>query len=212
MGIDQPFGIAVIGQATARAEPDHAVIRFAVNRLAGQPSQALDEARATTTAARRSLRDHGVADDDVESSRTNVQSLWDGHGHTRRLAGHQCRIELAARVRSLDAVEPCLVDLVEAGADEILGVGYDTSRRDELLADARRRAVERATATAALYAEAAGVRLGPVVHLDDTNPVGARSGLAARAAMSMPEADGDPTAPGSITVEASVLVGFAIAP
>ncbi len=209
--IDQPWGVSASGQGASTVEPDHAVIRFAINRMATEPGQALAEARDAASAARRSLRSHGVSDGEVNSSRTNVHSLWDGHGAARRLVGHQCRVEFAARVNSLDVVEPCLVDLVDSGADEILSVSYDTARRPELLADARRQAVEFATAKALLYAEAAGVTLGPVVHIEDVDPIGHGMGVGRRAAMSGGELDGDPLLPGAVAVGAAVVVGFSIA-
>lgn len=210
MLINQPWGVSVSGHGAATAEPDHALVNLAINRLASEPATSLAEAKAAASAVRRSLRSHGVADSDITSSRTNVHSIWDGHGASRRLVGHQCRIEFAVQINSLDVVEPCLVDLVDAGADELLGVTYDTTREPELLAQARRQAIEAATAKARVYAEAADITLGPVVHIDDVEQphLGGRRN---RAALSAGPGDGDPTLPGAVVVNAAVVVGFSIA-
>lgn len=211
MLIDQPWGISAFGQGTSRVEPDHALMNFAIDRLASDPGKAFAEAKAAVTAVRHSLRDHAVPDQDVNSSRTKVHSAWDGYGANRKFLGHQCRIEFSAQVNSLDAVEQCLVDLVNAGADEIISVTYDSTRRPELRAAARREAVELATAKAALYADAADIQLGPVVHIEDVDPQSLNPEISHRAAMSRGEAEGDSLVPGSVAVNAAVIVGFSIA-
>jgi uncharacterized protein YggE len=102
-----------------------------------------------------------------------------------------------------------LVDLVEAGANEIDSVDFDVTSKGEMRAEARRQAVQAARRKAELYAEAAGVRLGAVVHIDDVDPetVGHeryRSHAAGGAA-----ADQD-LAPGHVVVSAAVILGFSI--
>lgn len=62
------------------------------------------------------------------------------------------------------------MDLVGTGADEILSVVYDSSRRAELRAVALRNAVNPATSEFALYAEAAGITLGYVIYIGDADP------------------------------------------
>ena len=70
----------------------------------------------------------------------------------------------------LDDVQQLLIDVVAAGANEIDGVDFDVTSKPDLRAEARRQAVAAARHKAALYAEAAGARLGPVVHIDDVDP------------------------------------------
>ncbi len=209
MLINQPWGVSVSGHGTASVEPDHALINFAINRLTSQPGTSLAEAKSAAATVRASLRAHEVPDGDIKSSRTNVHSIWDGHGTSRRLVGHQCRIEFAVQINSLDVVETCLVDLVDAGADELLSVTYDTTREPDLLADARRQAIESATAKARAYAQAAEITLGPVVHIEDLEQQhpGVRLG---RAAVSAGGTEGDPLQPGAVVVTAAVMVGFSI--
>jgi len=208
--INQPWGVSVSGHGTASVEPDHALVNFAINRLADEPATSLAEARDAATAARASLRSNGVPDADIKASRTNVHSIWDGHGASRRLVGHQCRIEFAVQINALDVVETCLAELVDAGADELTGVTYDTTREPELLAEARRHAIESATAKARDYARAADITLGPVVHIEDLEQQG--PGVRhSRAMMSAGGGDGDPLVPGAVSITAAVVVGFAIA-
>ena len=209
MLIERPWGITAYGHATAQVDPDHAVLRLAVNRIDNKPDKALQATSGAVAAVRGVLRQRGVPDAAVTSSRTSIHSVWDGYGADRRFRGHQCRAEFSIRIAQLDQVEQALVELVASGADEILGVEYDTSRTREVRAGARREAIAAAEAKARLYAEAAGVGLGPVVHIEDLNP-DQPAALAYRGAADA-GAGGSDFAPGQITVAASVVVGYQIA-
>jgi len=177
-----------------RVEPDHAIIRLAVNRGSASPKTAFDEVATTVTAVQASMRLLGVPDDHLSRSPTRMASAWIGSGPERSFVGHQCRVELWVRVGKLDMVEAVVVDAVAAGADEVIEISYDTSQTADLRAEAREKAVAAAHAKAKLYAEAANVRLGPVVHIEDLDPSVA----------------GDGAAPGQVAVSAAVVLGFSI--
>ncbi len=148
------------------------------------------------------MRDLGVPQTDVTSSRTSVKSAWDRHGAGRKFLGHQCRIESSIRLTDLDLVDRALVELVDAGADEILEVRYDNTDMKTLRAEARRTAVDAARDKATVYAEAAGVTLGPIVHIQDVDPGQLRSETH-RGAGGI-SSDSSDLAPGRITVSAAV--------
>ncbi|GAA1819534.1 hypothetical protein GCM10009682_45100 [Luedemannella flava] len=110
----------------------------------------------------------------------------------------------------LDDVEPLLVDVVAAGANEIEGVDFDVLAKRELRAEARRKAVAAARAKADLYAEAADVRLGVVVHIEDVDPEQSAAGRYRGHAQAVATTAQD-LAPGHIVVSAAVVVGYALA-
>src|SRR5688500_1590210 len=112
MLIERPWGITAYGHATAQVDPDHAVLRLAVNRIDNKPDKALQATTGSVTALRKVLRRRGVPDAAVTSSRTSIHSVWDGYGADRRFRGHQCRAEFSIRVDELEAVEQTLVELV----------------------------------------------------------------------------------------------------
>jgi uncharacterized protein len=209
--IEQPWGVTAFGRGTSRSEPDRAVVRFVVNRVSDSPKTSLEEAKTAVTAVRSALRALGIGDDNLTSSRTRIHSEWSGFGVDRRFAGHRCRVEFSVSVTALDVVEQAVIDVVDAGADEILGVVYESSRADELRADARERAVAAAHAKARLYAEAANIRLGPVVHIEDLDADRPGGDLPRSAPMGGGTGRSDDLAPGQVTVSAAVVLGFSIA-
>jgi uncharacterized protein YggE len=67
------------------------------------------------------------------------------------------------------AVEGSRLDLKTA-TEFVDGTHFDVIAKRELRAEARRKAVAAARAKADLYAEAAGVRVGAVLHIEDVDP------------------------------------------
>ncbi|WP_331768248.1 SIMPL domain-containing protein [Embleya sp. NBC_00896] len=76
-------------------------------------------------------------------------------------------------------------------------------------AEARTAAVSAAREKAALYAEAADVRLGPVVHIKDVDSEQLQSSYRGHGRARGAGGEGD-LAPGKISVAAGVVIGFSI--
>lgn len=203
--LERPWGVSAHGTATVRAEPDLARARFKVSRIEGGPSAAFTAAGEAVRAVRQALRTHGVPDEAVGQSRVDLRSSWSFEPE-RTFAGYQCEASFSVESRDLADLQPLLVDLVAAGANEIEAVEFDVAAKDDLRAEARRQAVSAARGKAELYAEAAGVRLGVVLHIEDVDqeqPYPAH-------AMSSGASSSD-LAPGHVTVSAAVVLGFSIA-
>jgi uncharacterized protein len=204
--IERPWGIASYGAASVKATPDLVRIRFKVIKLEQTPAAAFAEASDAVRAVRQALRDHGIPDGAVEGSRLDLKSAWT-YGDKRKFLGYQCSASFAVESGNLDDVQPLLVDIVAAGANELEAVEFDVRAKADLRAEARKKAVAAARGKAELYAEAAGVRLGSVIHIDDVNSehqtYRSHSSYAAEAAA----AD---LAPGHVVVSAAVILGLSI--
>lgn len=203
--IEEPWGISVFGAGTVRVEPGLARVQPAVDVLEPSPDQAFQKAGAAVTRLREVLRRHGVPDASVSGSRLALTSEYDGHGEGRRLLGYRCRASYSVETEALDDLEQLIVDMVDAGAHRIDSVEFDVLDRPTLRDEARRRAVADARRKAQVYAEAADVRLGPVLHVQDAESEPFAAFRVARA--------GGPAgalAPGAVEVTAGVLLGFSL--
>jgi uncharacterized protein YggE len=209
--VEQPWGITAYGAASMKAKPDLARIRFRVLRVEKDPTASFALVREAVRAVREALRSHGVPDSAVDSSRLDLKSSWEwGGGNRRQFIGYQCQAAFSVDTADLDDVQALLVDLVSAGANEIDAVEFDVTAKPEMRARARQDAVKAARRKAELYAEAAGVRLGAVIHIEDTDPE--RVGNERyRGHGSGGEASAEDLAPGYVMVSAAVVAGFAIA-
>lgn len=207
--VERPWGVAAYGAASVKAVPDLVRVRFKVICLEKTPGESFARASGSVRAVREVLRGHQVPDSGVERSRLGLKSAWAYGGSRREFLGYECTAAFAVQSGDLDDAQQLLVDLVEAGANEIEGVDFDVSGKAAMRAESRRKAVTAAREKAELYAEAAGARLGPVVHIDDVNPETA--GVERYRAHSMgDEASDEDLAPGHVVVSAAVIVGFAI--
>nr|BFE56997.1 SIMPL domain-containing protein [Dactylosporangium thailandense] len=208
--VEHPWGITAFGAASVKAVPDIVRVRFKIVRVEQAPAGAFEAARAAVRAVRGALREHGIADAAVEGSRLDLKTEHEYSGGSRTFVGYQCQAAFAIESGALDDVEALLVDVVAAGANEIEGVDFDVVAKRELRAEARRQAVAAARAKAGLYAEAAGVRLGAVLHIEDVDPeqqaAGRYRGHAQAAATTAQD-----LAPGHIVVSAAVVLGYAVA-
>jgi uncharacterized protein YggE len=206
--VERPWGVTAYGAASVKAQPDLVRVRFKVIRVEQAPSRAFAAASEAVQAVRQVLRQHGVPDAAVRRSRLDLKSSW-SYGSERKFLGYECQAAFAAESGELDDVQSLLVDLVEAGANEIEDVDFDVTGKGELRAEARREAVAAARRKAELYAEAAGVRLGAVLHIEDVDPedVGYER---YRGHGSGGAASPEDLAPGHVVVSAAVVLGFSI--
>lgn len=208
--IQRPWGVTAYGAASVKSRPELVRIKFRVVRLEQTPSDAFAAANEAVRTVRRTVRGHDVPDSAVERSRLALASAWDGYGADRKFLGYRCQAAFVVETGNLENVQQLLVDIVAAGVNEIEAVDFDAAGKGEMRAEARRRAVAAARAKAELYAEAAGVRLGAVVHVEDVDPeqVGNER---YRSHSSGGAAAGEDLAPGHVVVSAAVILGFAIA-
>ena len=207
--IERPWGLVTYGAASVKAMPDLVRARFKVIRLEQSPSDAFTAASEAVRTVRQALRDHSVADAAVDRSRLDLKSMWD-YANQRRFLGYQCEASFAVESADLDGVQQLLIDLVAAGANEIEAVEFDVQAKPELRAEARRKAVAAARRKAELYADAAGVRVGAVLHIDDVDADNPRNEVY-RGHTSYPgAASEEDLAPGHVVVSAAVMLGFAI--
>jgi uncharacterized protein YggE len=207
--VKNPWGVTAYGAASVKAMPDLVRARFMVVRLEQTPSEAFAAANRAVQAVRETLRRHGVPDAAVQRSRLGLKSSW-AYGTERKFLGYQCQAAFSVESENLEDVQPLLVDLVDAGANEIEGIEFDVTGKREMRAESRRRAVRAARDKAELYAVAAGVRLGAVLHIQDVDPdeVGAER---YRSHSSGGAASAEDLAPGHVVVSAAVILGFSIA-
>ncbi|MFD4034599.1 SIMPL domain-containing protein [Streptomyces sp. NPDC058637] len=204
--IDAPWGVSVFGAASVDAAPDLARLRVAIEQTRNKPGEAFAATRGGVNRIREVLRGHGVPDTAVSTSRLNLSSQW-AYGGERTFLGYECTASFVIELRDLDILETVLVDVVDAGANQVEGVEFDVSTKKELRAQARTAAVAAALEKAALYAAAAEVRLGPVVHIKDVDSEQPQSYRGH--SQNSGSGEGDLT-PGKVTVSAGVVIGLSL--
>lgn len=206
--IPSPFGVTAFGSAVLRVAPDVASITCAVSRLEQKPDQAFAEARKGAQSVQGCLSKLKVAD--FGASRITLAQEYRYISGENKFIGYQARIGFRVQVPELDRVEQIVCALVEAGANEIEQVSFETKRLKDVRLEARGLAVTAAREKAEHYCRAAGVALGRVLHIEDVNPdsLQSRSEGHVRGAFSTDDGDGKAFDPSSIQVNAAVFVAY----
>lgn len=212
--IERPHGVTTFGSHLVRVTPDRAVVRVAINRTAAAPADAFRDAREATAAVRAFLRGEGLDDRDIRTSEITLQTQYRHANGGREFVGHHAHVQVGIVLADASRVEPLLVGVVERGADQVVSVSFTTTQLREHRATARTAAIAAARAKAVLYCEAAGCKLGKVLHIEDIDPthVGRREygHVVDTDAAQLGDADPGAYHPGSITVSGAVVMAFAI--
>jgi uncharacterized protein YggE len=170
---DEARTVTVTGEGSVSAVPDIAVVSAGVVSQAATAAEALAANSAATAAVIERVKAEGVAPADIQTSSFSLQPVTvyprpdSGEPQAPRITGYTVSNTVSVRVRELARLGGILDKAIGAGANNVGGVEFQVSRQSELLDKARQEAVEDARRKAALYATAAGVRLGVVLTLSE---------------------------------------------
>jgi uncharacterized protein len=206
-----PREIVVTGEGLVEVAPDMATVTAGVENqgdTAGATLAANAEAMRAILAA---LEAAGVERRDIQTSQLSLQPVYrprnNGDDWTPEVLGYVARNTVAVRVREIGEVGSVVDATSEAGANRIDGIAFGIGDMRPHLDEARGDAVRNAREKAELYADTAGVTLGEVLGIRETQPIDRPFPMMARAEMAMDGA----VAEGTLEVTAMVEMVFAIA-
>jgi uncharacterized protein YggE len=196
--------VTVTGEATVAVAPDTAVIRIGVTSQ-GMTARDASEANAKQmTGVLAAIKDNGIADRDVQTSRLSLQPQYDPNkSGTARLLGFQVTNQVTIKIRDIDKLPAILDRAIAAGANEMSGIEFIVSEQSKLLDQARNDAIADARRKAELYAHAAGVKVGHVVTISEEG-----SSPPPRPMVQAMRAGAVPVAPGEQMLKAVVTVSY----
>ncbi len=207
--IDTQPSITVIGEGEVLEKPDMARVNIGVVTQLETAAASLRQNTEAVEKVLQTLKDHNIADDDIQTSNFSVGPQYDyaRQGEPPRLIGYRVSNEVRVAVRRLEDLGALLDEVVSAGSNQVNGVMFEIAEVASLEDAARRAAVSDARRKAMLYAQEAGVELGAVLKVEEM------SGPVARPQMAMAMAEqarAVPVAPGRLVVRQAVTVTFAI--
>jgi uncharacterized protein YggE len=154
----------------------------------------------------------GIAEKDVQTSQFSIVPYHkpDPHGREQpEVAGYRVTNEVQLKVRALTSLGRVLDELVGAGANQMHGISFSVAEPSAPLDDARKKAMADAKRRAELYAQAAEVKLGRVLLIQEQPPSVPRPQMLRFALRA--EADAAvPVAPGENKFHASITVTYSI--
>jgi uncharacterized protein YggE len=208
----QTEGISVSGTGSAFGAPDVALLQMGVSVLKPSVEDAREEAASAMQDVLNSMKDNGIDDEDIQTTRFSVQAEYDYEDGTQDLRGFRVTNIVTAKLRDIDKASDVLDDAIEAGGDlvEVQSVEFTIDDPDELRQEARREAVEDARQKAETLADLAGVSMGRPLSITESEgylPVYYRG--EAEAAVPAP-AEPTPIEVGELEVSIDVQIVYAI--
>lgn len=200
-------GITVTGIGHSSVPPDVMTVDLGISVLAAT----VVEGRSVATAKARdliaSLKDRGVADQDVQTARYTIHPEYDHHEGQQRLRGYRVSNDLQMALRDLGSAGEILDAAAEAGGDEVTinNVSFSVENQSAARDQAREAAWSDAHARAEHLARLSGRTLGEVAHIVETSGSPSGPGPLARMAMA---AEAAPIEAGTTSITVSLEVRF----
>jgi uncharacterized protein YggE len=209
-GARQP-SITVAGTGESHTKPDFAQVQVGVVTEAATAAEALRKNNEAMSQLIVMIRKRGIEDRDLQTVQFNVSPRYK-YDKTQqeppKIAGYQVTNEVHVKVRNLLALGAFLDEMVSLGANQVRGISFGVADPAQLMDEARRKAIADAQRRARVYAEAAGLKLGGPIRIDEQ--AGGRPGPYPAARMEAAAASAVPVAPGEQTFSVTVTVSYAI--
>ncbi len=202
--------ITVTGEGQVNKVPDMAVITLGISHQATTAQAAVSEVAVTAGAILAALEEMGLEPRDLRTSDLSLSPVRKSRSSSNadpKIVGFIAGNQVTARVRDLAILGRVLGRVTSEGANRFQGLRFALQDPAPALNEARVLAVIDGRARALLYADAAGVTLGPLVSISEP---GTRVMPQAMTMMRAGMAD-MPVAEGELSLNASVTMVFAIA-
>jgi uncharacterized protein YggE len=204
-------GISVSGQGQVSGTPDLATVNLGVEAFRDTVQSARDDAAAAMESVIATLKDNGVADEDIKTSRFSIQPRFDRND--QGIIEFQVSNQLTVKIRDLDRVGKIIDDVTLAGGDltRFQGVNFSIEDSKPLEEQARAAAVADMVAKANQLANLSGVQLGKPYYISET--VGSSPLRVAYAESAVFDQGGDaatPIQPGEVDITIIIQAVYAI--
>ena len=160
------------------------------------------------------LKAEGIEARDIQTAGLNLTPAMDytDNGQPPKLTGYAAQNSVTVRVRDIAGLGGVLDKLIASGANEVSGITFSREDMTATEDEARMKAVADARRRAETMAEAAGMKLGPLMALSDvpmdSGPMPMpRMAMAAEAKMG-----GAPIEAGELAVTTNVTAVYALRP
>ncbi|MGO7369236.1 SIMPL domain-containing protein [Rhizobium ruizarguesonis] len=168
--------ISVTGDGESSIAPDMAVVNLAVVKQAKTAREALDENNKAMNDVLAALKGGGIAERDLQTSGFSIQPQYnypqpvDGQQQQPQLIGYQTINSITVRLRDLAKLGAVIDQSVSLGINQGGDIQFTNDKPDAVIDEARKNAVARAVKKAKTLSEAAGVKLGRILEINENAP------------------------------------------
>ncbi len=168
-GTDPKPTITVSGTGKVVYVPDVGYIHVGISSDAWTAADAWKKNEAIVKKIFDELRKYGIEERDLKTTNLSLVPRYTQKPKEEpKFAGYTASYDLNVRVHDLDLMGAVLDSMVDAGANRNMSISFGCSNADDLLDQAREKAVADARKKANLYVTGAGAKLGDVLGISDT--------------------------------------------
>lgn len=160
--------ITLSGEGKVTAIPDIATVTVGVNTERRTVADAQNENTSQMNAILERMKELGIADEDIRTSRYNVYPVYDWRDGTRYDRGFSVDQAVTVKIRDLSTSGDVLAAATELGANQVSGLNFTIDDPEALKQEARLEAIEKAKQKAEAVADAADIKLGKMVGFSES--------------------------------------------
>lgn len=181
-GVSASNTISVSGEGEVMAAPDIATISFTIQEEAKNVSDAQTKASKKTAVVLAALKKVGIADKDIKTQNYSSSPKYEWQEGTASCLGTTCppyrpgkqviigyevSQSIAITVRNLDLVNSVVAALGQSEVSNMYGPNFAIDKEDDLKAEARKQAIDKARTKAEVLARDLGVTLVRIVSFSE---------------------------------------------
>ncbi len=169
-GETPPPSLNVSATGSVSAAPDRATVTAGVVSEGKSAREAMINNATLMTTVFEELETAGILKRNIQTSQLSLQPRYDYRDRQApKISGYEARNTVTVKSENLDSVGTMLDALVKAGINNINGIQFSVADPKNAMAEARSEAIKEARAKAEAMAAAAGVQLGPLLSLNESN-------------------------------------------
>lgn len=200
--------LAVSAEAEARRVPDVATVSAGVVTQATDANAAMRANATQMDKVMAAIRAAGIAQRDIQTSGINLNPQYKYvENQNPTIIGYQASNTVSLRVHDIARLGKVLDALVASGANQVNGPAFEIDQPEPVLDEARRAALDKAQARAAMYAKSLGLHVRRIVSISEGG--GNRPGPIPAMAMARAKAESDTSvSPGETILSITLDVVF----
>lgn len=210
-GCREPKTVKTTGTAELKVTPDQALIQLGVERQSATARNAKADVAGVSRKILAALKELNIEDKDVQTAYLSLEPMID-YRKGLRITNFTAEQSLSVTVRDLSKLDAVMDAVISAGANRIGGIEYQSSELRKDRDQARDAAAHAAREKAEALAKALGNQIGKTYSVEEVPQAegyyGLAGGLMANKNIEDTRSRAPSTAPGELTVKASVVVSF----
>lgn len=209
----KPGVLSVSGHGESRVAPDQMMISLGVTTQAETAAQAMRDNTDRQQAVLEALGQAGIGSGDIQTSGLSLNPMmnYPSSGGAPSIDGYMAQNLVTVRVTEIARAGEVLDSIVSAGANEMQGIRFIREDSQTAEDEALQVAVADATHRASVMAAAAGVELGPILHIGEPKADMFSPGPVVMRTMEAADAKSIPVEGGELAFTADVDVSFSLA-